>query len=62
MTRGINKTIDRKLVKSKSVQIRLSEYDLESIQLKIKESDYNKGVSAFIRELVLDHTKPKKVL
>jgi hypothetical protein len=60
MTRGINKTIDRKSVRSKSIAIRFNSYEIESIQQHLNEIGSDKGISSFIRELVVSHIKPNK--
>ena len=52
MTRGINKTI--------SIAIRFNIYEIESIQQHLNEMGSDKGISSFIRELVVSHIKPNK--
>jgi hypothetical protein len=61
MARGINKQEDRKVVKSKSIAIRFNQYELDSIDKHLNNIGWDKGISTFIREVVISHTTPTKV-
>jgi len=57
MARGIKANLDRKQVRTKIIPIRFSDYEFEDIMVCLDIMKYDKPVSVFIRDLVIQRTK-----
>jgi transposase len=60
MARGIKKVEDRKQVRNVRISIRLNEYELEQVMLHLDLEQDKRSISTFVRDLVIDYTKPKE--